>query len=36
MEEVVAGVNDSKFARWLMRHYQKKGIKASERPEAAE
>ncbi len=29
MEEVVAGVNDSKFARWLMRHYQKKGIKAS-------
>jgi phospholipid/cholesterol/gamma-HCH transport system substrate-binding protein len=28
MEDVVAGVNDSKFARWLMRHYQKKGIKA--------
>jgi phospholipid/cholesterol/gamma-HCH transport system substrate-binding protein len=27
LEEVVAGVNDSKFARWLMRHYQKKGIK---------
>ena len=33
MEEVVAGVNDSKFGRWLMRHYQKKGIKAS--PEQA-
>jgi phospholipid/cholesterol/gamma-HCH transport system substrate-binding protein len=33
MEEVVAGVNDSKFGRWLMRHYQKKGIKAS--PEEA-
>ena len=27
-EEVMAGVNDSKFARWLLRHYQKKGIKA--------
>jgi hypothetical protein len=26
LEEVVAGVGDSKFARWLMRHYQKKGI----------
>jgi phospholipid/cholesterol/gamma-HCH transport system substrate-binding protein len=26
MEEVVAGTNDSKFARWLLRHYQKKGI----------
>ena len=26
MEEVVAGVNDSKFARWLVRHYQKQGI----------
>ncbi len=26
LEDVVAGVNDSKFARWLMRHYQKKGI----------
>ena len=26
LEEVVSGVNDSKFARWLMRHYQKKGI----------
>ena len=30
MEEVVAGTNDSKFARWLMRHYQKKGIEESE------
>jgi len=29
MEDVVAGVNDSKFARWLLRHYQKNGIKAS-------
>ena len=28
MEEIVAGTNDSKFARWLMRHYQKKGIEA--------
>lgn len=27
-EDVVAGMNDSKFARWLLRHYQKKGIKA--------
>jgi hypothetical protein len=26
MEEVVAGVGDSKFANWLIRHYQKKGI----------
>ena len=25
LEEVVAGVNDSKFARWLMRHYQTQG-----------
>ena len=31
LEEVVAGVNDSKFARWLMRRYQKKGIKQEER-----
>ena len=29
-EEVVAGTNDSKFARWLLRHYQKKGIEAPE------
>ena len=26
LEDFTAGVNDSKFARWLMRHYQKKGI----------
>lgn len=26
MEDVVAGVGDSKFANWLIRHYQKKGI----------
>lgn len=29
-EDVVAGVNDSKFARWLLRHYQKKGIKSQD------
>ena len=33
MEEIVAGVNDSKFARWLMRHYRKKGIKAEQNEE---
>lgn len=27
LEDVIAGVNDSKFARWMIRHYQKKGIK---------
>lgn len=27
MEQVVAGVDDSKFARWLIKHYRKKGIK---------
>ncbi len=27
LEDVISGVNDSKFARWLLRHYQKKGIK---------
>ena len=27
-EDVFAGVNDSKFARWMLRHYQKKGIEA--------
>ena len=27
-EDVVAGVNDSKYARWLLRHYRKKGVKA--------
>lgn len=26
MEDVVVGVNDSKFARWLLRRYQRKGI----------
>ena len=36
MEEIVAGVNDSGFARWLMRRYQKKGIKAEEKQAAAE
>jgi len=29
-EDIVAGVNDSKFARWLARRYRKKGIKASD------
>ena len=32
-EDVLAGVNDSQFARWLLRHYQKKGIKAEETAE---
>lgn len=27
-EDVIAGVNDSKFARWMLRHYQKKGVEA--------
>jgi len=36
MEEIVAGVNDSGFARWLMRRYQKKGIKAGEKQAAVE
>jgi phospholipid/cholesterol/gamma-HCH transport system substrate-binding protein len=31
--DIVAGVNDSKFARWLARRYRKKGIKARERAE---
>ena len=30
MEEVVAGIDDSKFARWLVKHYRKKGIKVRE------
>jgi phospholipid/cholesterol/gamma-HCH transport system substrate-binding protein len=30
LEDVVAGLNDSKFARWLVRRYQKKGIVAQE------
>ena len=32
-EDVFAGVNDSKFARWMLRHYQKKGIEAPPPPE---
>jgi len=35
-EDVVAGVNDSKFARWLLRHYQKKGIKLEGEPDSAD
>jgi phospholipid/cholesterol/gamma-HCH transport system substrate-binding protein len=31
-QDVVAGVNDSKFAQWLLRHYRKKGIEAPEQP----
>jgi len=30
MEDVVVGVNDSKFARWLLRRYQKQGIKTQD------
>ncbi len=30
-EDVIAGVDDSKFARWLLRHYRKKGIKSQEK-----
>ena len=29
LEDIAAGTGDSKFARWLLRHYQKKGIKLS-------
>lgn len=31
-EEVFAGVNDSKFARWMLRHYQKQGIEVQSAP----
>jgi phospholipid/cholesterol/gamma-HCH transport system substrate-binding protein len=31
-EDVITGVNDSKFARWMLRHYQKKGIEAPPPP----
>jgi phospholipid/cholesterol/gamma-HCH transport system substrate-binding protein len=30
LEDMAAGVNDSKYARWLTRHYRKKGIKIEE------
>ena len=30
MEDVVVGVNDSKFSRWLLRRYQKQGIKVQD------
>jgi len=33
-EDVIAGVNDSKFARWMLRHYQKQGIEAPPPPPA--
>jgi len=32
LEDVVAGLNDSKFARWLLKHYRKRGIEAEEPP----
>jgi phospholipid/cholesterol/gamma-HCH transport system substrate-binding protein len=35
MEDVVVGVNDSKFARWLLRRYQKKGIETQDENAAA-
>jgi phospholipid/cholesterol/gamma-HCH transport system substrate-binding protein len=35
LEAVVAGTNDSKFARWLLRHYQKKGIETGDVPPPA-
>jgi phospholipid/cholesterol/gamma-HCH transport system substrate-binding protein len=31
-EDVITGVNDSKFARWMLRHYQKQGIEAPPPP----
>jgi hypothetical protein len=34
LEDVVAGLDDSKFARWLIRRYQKRGIEAREREES--
>lgn len=33
LEDIAAGVNDSKFARWMMRHYQKKGIESQSEAE---
>jgi phospholipid/cholesterol/gamma-HCH transport system substrate-binding protein len=33
-EDVFAGVNDSKFGRWMLRHYQKKGIEVPPKTEA--
>ena len=35
-EDIMAGMNDSKFARWLTRHYRKKGIKAGEKQAGGE
>lgn len=34
-EQFMAGVNDSKFARWLWRRYQKKGIRSRTETEEA-
>jgi len=36
MEDVVVGVNDSKFARWLLRRYQRKGIETQDEKAAAD
>jgi len=36
LENVVAGVNDSKFARWLLRRYRKKGIELTDEAAADE
>lgn len=30
LEDVVAGLNDSKFAKWLLKHYRKRGIEVQE------
>jgi phospholipid/cholesterol/gamma-HCH transport system substrate-binding protein len=34
LEDVVAGMNDSGFARWMLRRYQKRGIVAQEEEQA--
>jgi hypothetical protein len=30
--QVIAGLGDSKFANWLLRRYQRKGIEIQDRP----
>jgi phospholipid/cholesterol/gamma-HCH transport system substrate-binding protein len=35
LEDVVAGVHDSKFANWLLRRYRKKGIEVDDEKAAA-
>ena len=34
-ETLIAGVNDAKFARWLVNRYRKKGVVAQEEEAAA-